>query len=222
VSTIEPFRGKHAGETLLLVGNGPNLSLTPPETFPYPAIGMNTIHLYDGWIPDYYVAVDRRVKNEFGAAIDVKFADIPKFVPSPKLLRWRGPNFYRFKNRPGPLYGLRDGKLWQDDIGRAEVTWITVMHVAIKIAYFMGAGTILMIGVQHKKRAARAHFWGSDKGMPVDMPLPAIFDGYRQLTEELESRGVKLLNISQDTHVPGKIIPQDDWENWVSKPDDEE
>lgn len=220
MTDISSFRNVHAGETILLVGNGENLHLTPPEAFDYPSIGMNTIHLYDGWTPDYYVAVDRRLMREFGEAVIEKFAGIPKFIPTPKLLRWRGPNFYRFRNRPGPLYSRRSGKIWQDDIGRAEVTWVNVMHVAIKLAYYMGAQTILIVGMQHKPANGQAHFWGGDAQGAIDPPLADIFDGYKQLSAELYRRGVQLINISQDTYVPEEIIPQDDWENWV-RPDKE-
>lgn len=216
MNTIEPFRGAHAGETMLLVGNGANLRLTPPEKFAYPSIGMNTIHLYEGWTPTYYVAVDRRLMREFGEAVYARFAEIPKFIPRPKLNRWRGRNFYRFRVQPGPLYNRRRGKLWQDDISSTDVTYTNVMHVAIKLAYFMGAQTILIVGMEHKPGNARAHFWGADEKIPPDAALTEIFDGYRQLAAALDQRGVKLLNISQDTYVPGDVIPQDAWESWLA------
>lgn len=216
---ITRFRDVHKGLTVLLVGNGENLHLTPPESFDYPSIGMNTIHLYEGdWIPDYYVTVDRRVWHEFGEAVYKRFRNIPKFIPKPKLLRWRGEQFYRFSNRPGPLYPRRkDENLWQDNIERSPVTWGNVMHVAIKLAYFMGAGTILIIGMQHKPHNARAHFWGTDEGMPKNAALADIFKGYKQLTAGLHARGVDIFNISKDTYVPDDVIPQDDAENWHSE-----
>ena len=116
MTDIVRFANIHKGDPVLLVGNGENLHLTPPEKFAYPSIGMNTIHLYDGWMPTYYTAVDRRVMNEFGAAIVEKFANIPKFIPSPKLIRWRGPNFFRFHNRPGRILSpkIRAEKIWQE------------------------------------------------------------------------------------------------------------
>ena len=63
------FRDIHKGETALLVGNGTNLSLTPPFLFNYPAFGMNTIHKYEGWKPKYYTGVDNRLMREFGKDI---------------------------------------------------------------------------------------------------------------------------------------------------------
>jgi len=87
---IAQFRNIHAGETCLLVGNGLNLHLTPPRWFDYPSFGMNTIHKYESWKPDYYAAVDVRMMQEYGSVVAEKFADIPKFVPSPNLDKWQG------------------------------------------------------------------------------------------------------------------------------------
>lgn len=214
---ITKFKDIHKGKTILLVGNGENLHLTPPEKFSYPSIGMNTIHLYEGWKPTYYVTVDRRVWKEFGAAIEAVFTDIPKFTPKPKLLGWRGANFYRFRNRPGPLYPKGKENLWQEDIEHAEVTWGNVMHVAIKLAYYMGAKTILIVGMEHKPKNARKHFWGEDDGMPKDAALRDIFEGYKQLVEGLHRHDVDIFNISQETYVPASVIPVDDAENWYDK-----
>lgn len=214
---ITKFKNIHKDETILLVGNGANLELTPPEDFNYPAIGMNTIHLYEGWMPDYYVTVDRRLMNEFGEAVYARFKDIPKFTPKPKLLRWRGDGFYRFKNRPGPLYPKGKENLWQDDIEHRPVIWGNVMHVAIKLAYFMGASTILIIGMEHKPKNAQKHFWGSDEKVSKDLPLKEIFEGYKQLVEGLKRHKVEIFNISEDTYVPKDVIPHDKAKNWISK-----
>jgi hypothetical protein len=213
---ISKLKDIHKDETFLIVGNGPNLSLTPPEMFDFPSLGMNTIHLYEGWKPNYYTAGDRRVMNEFGNAIAKKFADIPKIVPKPKLNLWRGENFYRFPNAPGPLFTGRHGnKIWQDDIARTEMTYLCIMHIAIKLAYYMGAGTILIIGMYHKPNTAKSHFWGVDEGMKSNSDrLNEIFKGYKVLTAGIQKSGRKIFNISQDTYVPDDVIPQDDWRKY--------
>ena len=215
---ITKFKDIHKGEAMLLVGNGENLHLTPPEQFNYPSIGMNTIHRYEGWIPDYYVAIDRRVWHEFGEEIEKKFGDIPKFIPTPKMLRWRGKNFYRFRNRTGPLYPKGKENLWQEINEQTQITWRNVMHVAIKLAYFMGANPILIIGMQHKQHNAMAHFWGDDEKMtPDSVPINNIFEGYKQLVAGLHSHDVEIFNISQDTYVPDDVIPTANAEDWYKK-----
>lgn len=216
---IEQFRNIHSGQTMLLVGNGDNLKLTPPEWFSYPSIGMNTIHLYNGWMPTYYTAVDNRLPKEFGADIVHRFEFVPKFVPA-KLRYWQeyyqSNHFYYFKIRPGVLWSLNDfGTIWQDDIANVEMTFSNIMHVAIKLAYFMGAVKILIIGMEHKSNEGQRHFWGIDDGMPNDTPLRDWFEGYRQLTDALQFRGVQLINISPETYVPQEIISRGDWHDYA-------
>lgn len=202
----------------MLVGNGKNLKLTPPEWFKdYPAFGMNTIHLYEGWRPTYYVAVDSRIVREFGTEIAQKYADLPKFVPTPNLDMWKGENFYRFYHRPGPLYP-HDGRAIRHDglLTDEGITYSNVMHVAMQIAFFMGFSTMLMIGVEHKPMYAQDHFWGADHGMSATPPVEEWLKAYKELVLGLASAGVTVLNISPDTYVPPDVIPRDDWRNYVS------
>ena len=215
---ISDFKNKHKGKTILLVGNGSNLELTPPEKFSFPSIGMNTIHLYEGWMPDYYVTVDRRVYREFGDDVYKKYHNIPKFVPAPRLNAWKGENFHRFRSGQGGLLWPKNGRgLWQDDIEKEVMIYGNVMHVAIKLAYFMGAKKILIIGMEHEPHKSNAKFWGDDKGMSVDQPTKGWQDGYKILADELKKRKVKLLNISQNTHVADDIIPTENWEKFIKK-----
>jgi hypothetical protein len=211
---IAQFKGIHAGETCVLVGNGPNLPLTPPQWFRYPAFGMNTIHEYENWNPDYYTAVDVRVMKEFGAVIAEKFADIPKFVPSPNLDKWNGENFHRFFYRYGPVWRKAHGSIWNPEKLEANIQYSCVMHVALQLAWYMGFTTILIIGMQHKPGAAHVHFWGVDKGMGVSDPLQSWLDGYEQLARDMRAHDVKVLNISEDTYVSENIIPRGNWREW--------
>ena len=212
---LSDFHNLHAGETALMVGNGPNLRLTPPEYFGYPSIGMNTIHLYDGWKPTYYTAVDSRVMVEFGKAITEKYAAVPKFIPRPNLDEWQGPNFYRFYHRPGPLFP-RNGKAMRYDrlLSSDGISYGNVMHVALQLAAWMGFTTILMIGVQHKPFKAQSHFWGCDHGMSSTPPVSDWMNGYIELVGHMQEQGIRILNISEDTCVPESILPRGDWKKW--------
>ncbi len=166
MSDISQFKDAHVGETMLIVGNGKNVKETPPELFPYPSIGCNTIHLYEGWKPTYYTAVDNRVAKEFGADIVERFADVPKLVPD-RLRYWQEyyhtNHFYYFNIRPGVLWSLNDAAdLWQNDI--STMTYGNIIHVAIKLCWYMGAKKIIIIGMEHKPQNGRTHFWGADDG----------------------------------------------------------
>lgn len=215
---IEQYFNIHAGETCLLVGNGENLKLTPPEWFTLPSFGMNTIHLYEGWEPTYYTAVDSRVMREFGNAINEKYAHIPKFIPTPNLDQWQGENFYRFYHRPGPLYP-RNGKpmRYKELMGEDGISYGNIMHVAIQLAAWMGFTKLLLIGVEHKQDHARSHFWGWDDGMSAEPPVQQWFDGYREIVENLKHNGIEVLNISENTHVSDEILPRGDWRNYESQ-----
>jgi hypothetical protein len=210
---ISHFHNLHAGETALLVGNGKNLRLTPPEWFNYPSIGMNTIHLYEGWKPTYYTAVDSRVMREFGKAIADRYADIPKFIPRPNLDAWKGENFYRFYHRPGPLVSVTGKPMNYRDIMTDEgISYGNIMHVAMQLAAWMGFTTLLMIGIEHKPLYAQDHFWGCDHGMSATPPVEQWLVGYADIIKHMG--GVKVLNISQDTYVPDYVIPRGNWEDW--------
>lgn len=207
-TTINKFRNTHAGETALLVGNGVNLHLTPPAWFDYPAFGMNTIVNYEGWMPQYYVAVDHRVMREFGERISERYRDIPKFITS-DLEMWRGENFYTFTHLPADL---KDG--WKPQL-LPDITYHSVMHVAMQIAFWMGFTTLLMIGVHHEQHNGNLHFWGVDNGMPADPPVPDWFAGYETLVDGMRQRNVKVLNISPETCVPEEILPTADWREYA-------
>lgn len=192
---------------MLLVGNAPNLHRTPPGLFDYPSIGMNTIHKYLRWKPTYYTAVDHRVMREFGRDIEEKYRDVYKFIPSPNLDEWKGDNsFIRFYHRPGEI----------DPFGDFEngITFSNVMHVAMQLAYWMGARIILMIGVQHNPDASRMHFWGVDDAIKEEPPLERWFADYKTLSDGMKEKGVSVVNISVNTSVPEDVLMCGDWKDW--------
>lgn len=203
---LSHFKNLHAGETALIVGNGLNLHHTPPHWFKYPAFGMNTIHKWIDWNPTYYVAVDHRVYREFGEEISRKYKYIPKFVLSNKLDEWQGDNFVRF-----PQSLKSDIRL--DDLENG-IAGTNVMHFAMQLAYYMGFTTLLIIGMQHKLDAAKAHFWGTDDGIRNPAPLLEWFRMYREIVKGMAARGVGVLNISEDTYVPDEVIPRGNWRDY--------
>lgn len=200
----------HKGETCLLVGNAPNLLKTPPEWFNYPSFGMNTIHLYNGWKPTYYVAVDYVIVDKFGESIKKAYPDIPKFVPTPTADKWQGENFYRFKKRTGDIRLPK-----REDIFKVGLTFTNVMTAAIQIAWHMGFTTMLIIGMEQKPGSGELmkHFWGDDVNTPASQTDEHWNIGYSALARGLD-KDVKILNISQDTYVPEDVLVRDDWKEW--------
>lgn len=211
---LADFYNLHRGETCLIVGVGPNLNLTPPEWFDYPSFSVNSIYRRDDWKPTYYVGVDERLRVENGAEICRKYADIPKFFPTPDWDDLQGENIYRFKHRQnGDLYVGGQLPNQREALTKFGITYWRVMGAVLQIACHMGFTTMLMIGVQHKEGAPTEHFWGNDAGAVADQPIETWLIEYKQWAHGM---GVKVLNISEDTYVPEDVLPRDDWHKWTN------
>lgn len=209
---ILDFYHKHKGETGLLVGNGINLHLTPPEWFDYPSIGMNTIYKYEGWQPNYFIAVDPRLMREDGKQIAEKYKDVPKFVASPGLDNWQGENFYRFIGKPSKVIPVSTSDASQRDfLVSGNIRWNCVMTAAMQLGWWLGFETLLMIGVHHDTNDQQAHFWGQDVKAPIK-DLSILYEAKRTVVRM--ANGVRFLNISEDTHVPEDVLPRGDWRDW--------
>jgi hypothetical protein len=170
---------------------------------------MNTIHKYEGWKPNYYTGVDNRLMREFGKEIADKYCEIPKFIPT-GLKDWQGDNFVIFNHLANDL---KNG--WKPETLKDGITYHASMHVAIQLAYWMGFTTLLMIGVSHDPQDGQPHFWGRDEGMPKTVPLSDFFMGYKVLVKGMKERGVNIVNISENTHVPSEIIPRGNWKDYL-------
>ncbi len=204
---------KHKGETCVVCGVGPNLRLTPPESFPYPSFGVNTIYHYEGWKPTYFVGVDERLRLEDGAAICDVYRDVPKFVPSPDWDKQQGENIYRFQHRTGgSLYIGGQSPMALEALTRWGITYYRIMDATFQIAAWMGFETILCIGFQHKPIPNhRELFWGVDhQEKSPDFRWEET--GYQELSRILP---VRILNISEDTYVPENILPRADWREFA-------
>lgn len=217
---LADFHNYHKGETCLIVGVGPNLELTPPEWFDYPSFGVNTIYKREGeWRPTYYVGVDERLRLEDGAAIVEKYRDIPKFFPAPDWDALQGENIYRFRHeqRIDFLVGGQSPAM-KEALTRHGIAYRRIMDAVFQIAWHMGFTTMLMIGIQHKPNQGndedRAHFWGIDTKAVPDQPFDWWFDGYRFFANAM--KGVRVLNISEDTYVPENILPRADWRQFAN------
>lgn len=214
---LADFHQKHKGETCLIVGVGPNLNLTPPQWFDYPSFGVNTIYKYPNWKPTYFVGVDERLKLEDGRAIVETYPDVPKFFPSPDWDDLQGENIYRFQHRQGIDF-IVGGQTpaHRDALTKHGITYRRIMDAVFQIAWHIGFTTLLMIGVQHKPNQGKhddtAHFWGADTKAIQGQPNTWWFDGYKFFSG---IKGLRILNISEDTYVPEDVLPRDDWRRWA-------
>lgn len=199
----------------MICGVGPNLELTPPELFPFPSFGVNTIYKRDNWTPTYFVGVDERLKLDDGAAIVEKYKGIPKFFPSPDWDDLQGENVYRFKHRTGGELTIGgQSPLDVNALTRWGITYYRIMDAVFQIAAWMGFTTLLCVGFSHKAEPKhRRLFWGIDE-REVSPNFEWEEYGYQYFSRALP---VRILNVSQDTHVPETVLVRDDWQNWISK-----
>lgn len=209
---LSDFWHRHAGQTCLIVGVGPNLHLTPPAWFDYPSFGVNTLYRYAGWSPTYFVGVDERLKLEDGAAIVERYPDVPKFFPSPDWDDLPGSEIYRFRHEHrGDLFVGGQSPADIKALTTWGITYRRIMDAVFQIAYWMGFTTMLMIGIQHKPQTRQELFWGTDNGEPErDFAWEEL--GYVECRRALA--GARILNISDDTYVPEDVLPRDNWRNW--------
>lgn len=209
------FYQKHQGETCIIVSNGPNLELTPPEKFDYPSIGVNRIYKYKGWRPDYFVGVDERLWKEYGPDIIKVYADIPKFLPTPDRDDIEAPNLVRFKHFHSSGHYIGGHLPTQKEaLTTHGITYQRILGAAFQIAYYMGFAKILVIGLQHKPGDENNHFFGDDPRGFAGQPINHWFDEYRHWANF--SSAVEVLNISEDTYVPEDVIRRADWKEYVN------
>lgn len=128
---------KHPSDICLVIGNGPSLRDVPASFLKrYKSFGSNRIYLRDEFTPDYYVCVNPLVLDQCGPEID----KIPttKFLPE----KYASEDDYALHSIPTPLFSYNPAE------------WIyegyTVTFVALQIAYYMGFGTVLLVGVDHR------------------------------------------------------------------------
>ena len=211
---MDSFHNKHSGETCIIVSCGPNLELTPPELFDYPSFSINSIFKRKGeWKPTYFVGVDDRLWKENAGEILTKYADIPKFIPSPDQDDIQGDNLQRFYHRDGDIYIGGQLPNHPDALTKRGIAYRRVLGAVFQIAYYMGFERILLIGVQHKPGTEREHFWGHDGGEIVEQPLVHWFDEYQHWAHVGLA---EVLNISADTYVPDNVIARDSYKNWIN------
>lgn len=131
---------------MLIVGNGPSLNKTPLEQFAgVPSIGMNKIDLLfhrSSWRPSMIVCMNNMVVKQH-AEVFAKSA-------IPVYLSWKCRYFMPRKQRESVGYFLSYlAPEFSTDITQGVSSSATVTSAALQFAYFMGAGPIILFGVDH-------------------------------------------------------------------------
>lgn len=151
----------HKGETAIVIGNGDSLKSVPKEFLnKYPSFGSNFIYMLP-FQPTYFSCVgDKYLLGYAGEMYSVVANADTAFLSSLHLDK----DILELQS----LYSLNNVEL----VGRDTITfpgeyWFTggtVTYVALKVAYFMGFETILIVGCDHDEKYA--HFYGNHLNVP--------------------------------------------------------
>lgn len=140
---IQDFWNALKGQTVLIVGNGPSLDKTPLEKLAqkYQSFGANKIYdslNHPDFIPDFWTCVDNEMLDDCIPFIQ----EHPEFNPIkfvPRTRQFKGAN----------LLNVKIGEPVSADASEYVVLGGTVTIVNLQLAYFMGATTALLVGVDH-------------------------------------------------------------------------
>jgi len=215
--SCEKFFRRHAGSTCLIVCNGISIRSMPLEFLRrYPSFGCNTIFKLEGFEPWYYAASDDRNREMFGEEIVARFGSIPKFVPTPNLDAWQGPEFHRFKHTEGAFFSSGLPEAWTADLLETRgIHYSCTPHILMQLAFFMGFTTMLIVGMDHRSYG-EGYFWGVDEpilnGRSDDVRFRVWEKGHKMIFETFRAAGVRMLNLTPDSLA--EAIPHDDWKKW--------
>jgi hypothetical protein len=178
----------HAGETAIILGNGPSLR-TFPRAFleSCPTFGANYVHRLP-FQPTYYICIDTRILTTDAAEITsvaagAKLAFISSYIPPNLALD-------NLRSLPNVRSVGRDTFVFSNE---RFMSGNTCVYVALKIAYFMGFTRALMVGVDHTQTFQ--HF--TDNYPAAQCPN---FEGMRyhfRIAEDVwSSAGRQIINLS--------------------------
>jgi len=205
LSISEHWR-KHAGETCLIIANGPGLRDIPLDFLRrFPSFGTNLIYKLEGFVPTYYTAVDHKILIPLAKTLEARLP-IPKFVPD------RYPDY---QARPVYYFHHRPGEVWEGNAEGVEmltapgIAYTSVTHVALQLAYYMGFTTMLIVGLDHTDDGQ--HFYGSG-GKLSD--LGAIDKGYGALDKAFREAKIPrhIINISTATNT--EAFERGEWQEY--------
>lgn len=225
------LKNLHAGETGILIANGPGLSNISIELLAkYPSFGCNRIHLlFDktGFAPTYYVCM----------AFDHLEAPKQREALVPMLAKCKAAFVNRLWAHEFPLdevYGILSTKWYGANQEQMREFSYEPLHAvgisasmiygALQIAMYMGFQKIGIVGMDHEyAEGPQKHFYTD-----AEAPLWEIAPGPHRTREEWATDteqsfglayhayrmiGREIINLSEPTKC--KVFPTQDWRTWL-------
>ena len=217
IARLTDWKNKYKGQRAFIIGNGPSLNQTDLSRLRHEfTFGLNRIFLMFpalGFNTSCLVSVNDLV-------IEQSFREINS-LPIPKFLSWRSHRFFapssELSSLPIFLYTTYESPKFAMDARDRLWEGATVTTVALQLAYHMGFGQVILIGVDHnfasKGEANKTvvsdgadpnHFSAGyfGKGFRWQLPdLDASEIGYRLAREAYEKDGRQVL----DATIGGKL-----------------
>ena len=213
IQRLRAYKDRHVGQRAFIIGNGPSLQQTDLARLRNEfTFGLNRIYLTFpglGFPTTYYLSVNSLVIEQ--CAEDIRRLPIPKFLSwrSHPLIQPTDDMMFLFTTYSGPKFAFdARRRLWEG---------ATVTYVALQLAFYMGFGQIILIGVDHSfttqgKPNTTITSQGDDpdhfhpgyfgKGFRWQLPdLETSERGYRMARQAYEADGREVL----DATVGGKL-----------------
>jgi hypothetical protein len=179
------YRNRHAGKRCFILGNGPSLQKTDLSLLRDEITFVTNRYYLLGdrltFRPTYYVCSNELVVEQCAREIEK--------LPMPKFLGWHNRDLLRFSNDMIFLWTRCGLRSWFfTDLTEGCWEGNTVTMVAIQLAYYMGFGEVVLVGVDHSYQfSGEPHAEQRSTGEDPNHFAPGYFgEGFRWHLPDLE------------------------------------
>lgn len=149
IRRLAAFKDIHRGKRAFIIGNGPSLRQTDLSKLRGEfTFGLNRIYLLFpelGFHTTYLVSINDLVIEQFRDELLAQ--------PMPKFFAWRSRRFFPagmpMAELPTFIYTTYTGPRFARDVRGRVWEGATVTNVALQLAFHMGFGQVILIGVDH-------------------------------------------------------------------------
>ncbi|WP_020589009.1 6-hydroxymethylpterin diphosphokinase MptE-like protein [Desulfobacter curvatus] len=210
---LKKFKGIHKAQRCVIVANGPSLTMDDLNTiseYNEISFGVNGIHkagTKSSWRPDYYVLSDINYTNYERDKI-IGYDSKTKFVLDGAHKFWEKDvpeNVYKFYC--STVYSLKSIDV-SDEIEYGIYVGMTVIHVCLQIAMYMGFDEIYLLGADTTSynTKGRSHFIErseyvdealSKRTNHPDLDIQRVVLGYKSIKKFADVRGIRIYNATR-------------------------